>query len=169
MLLGTRSSIPDDIINRMPVYITLNPLLYFLLVEFIFLHFRPIRFACTSISRERQTWALHLFLLQWMHPPLSMQSVVLYLIVGCSYIVAWTSMVFRFYPQLFPGMSCITLNLPLYFIIQRIFPPPVLDWWLCSISIADIACIKSHPVGESWAPPVLDFDCWHCLHQIPSR
>jgi len=40
---------------------------------------------------------------------------------------------------------------------------------LCLISIADIACIKSHPVGELWAPPVLDFNCWHCLHQIPSR
>jgi len=39
---------------------------------------------------------------------------------------------------------------------------------LCSISIADIACIKSHPDSESRAPPVLDFDCWHCLHQIPS-
>jgi len=40
---------------------------------------------------------------------------------------------------------------------------------LCSISTTDIACLKSHPVRESCAPPLLDFDHWHCLHEIPSR
>ena len=40
---------------------------------------------------------------------------------------------------------------------------------LCFISMADIACMKSHPASEWCAPPLLDFDCWHCLHEIPSR
>jgi len=40
---------------------------------------------------------------------------------------------------------------------------------LCSISITDTACMKSHPVRESCGPPLLDFDHWHCLHEIPSR
>jgi len=39
----------------------------------------------------------------------------------------------------------------------------------CLILIADIACMKSHPECELCAPAVLDFDCWHCLHETPSR
>jgi len=40
---------------------------------------------------------------------------------------------------------------------------------LCSISIADNACMKSHPACESCAPPLLNFYCWQCLHEILSR
>ena len=40
---------------------------------------------------------------------------------------------------------------------------------LCLISITDIACVKSHPESELCAPPLLDFNHWHCMHEIPSR
>ena len=40
---------------------------------------------------------------------------------------------------------------------------------LCLISITDIACIKSHQGCEWCAAPLLDFHCWHCLHEILSR
>ena len=41
--------------------------------------------------------------------------------------------------------------------------------FLCLISIADIACMNSHPACESCAAPLLDFHCWHCLHELSSR
>jgi len=40
---------------------------------------------------------------------------------------------------------------------------------LCLILIADIACMKSHLVCELCVASLLDFDCWHCLHEILSR
>jgi len=40
--------------------------------------------------------------------------------------------------------------------------------FLCLISIAEIACIKSHLGCESFAGPQLDFYCWYCLHKISS-
>ena len=38
----------------------------------------------------------------------------------------------------------------------------------CLMSIADIACMKSHPGSECCAAALLDIHCWHCLHEIPS-
>ena len=35
--------------------------------------------------------------------------------------------------------------------------------------MTDISCMKCHPGSELCAPPLLDFDHWHCLHKIPSR
>ena len=40
---------------------------------------------------------------------------------------------------------------------------------LCLILIADVACMNSHPGCELCASPLLYFDCWCCLHEIPSR
>ena len=40
---------------------------------------------------------------------------------------------------------------------------------LCLISIADLACMNSHPGCESCAAPQLDFHFWHCLHELSSR
>ena len=56
------------------------------------------------------------------------------------------------------------LTLPAWNPIQRVSGVCL----LCSILITDIACIKSHPGCEWCAPPLLDFDHWHCLHEIPS-
>jgi len=39
---------------------------------------------------------------------------------------------------------------------------------LCFISTADIPCMNSHPVCESCAAALLDFYCWHSLHELPS-
>jgi len=39
---------------------------------------------------------------------------------------------------------------------------------LCLISIADIPCMNSHLVCESCAAALLDFHCWHSLHELPS-
>jgi len=39
---------------------------------------------------------------------------------------------------------------------------------LCLISIADITCMNSHPASESCAAALLDFHCWHYLHELPS-
>ena len=36
------------------------------------------------------------------------------------------------------------------------------------ISIADIACMNSYPASESCAAPLLNFYCWHCLHELLS-
>jgi len=41
-------------------------------------------------------------------------------------------------------------------------------YFLCLILIADIACMKSRPGCELRAPSLIYFDCWHCLHEIPS-
>ena len=40
---------------------------------------------------------------------------------------------------------------------------------LCLISTADISCMILYPESESYAAPLLDLHCWHCLHEIPSR
>ena len=57
------------------------------------------------------------------------------------------------------------LTLPAWNPIQSVSPVQL----LFLISIADIACMKSHPGCESCAVPFLDFHCWHCLYKIPSR
>ena len=36
------------------------------------------------------------------------------------------------------------------------------------ISVADIACMNSYLVCESFAAHVLDFYCWHYMHELPS-
>ena len=41
--------------------------------------------------------------------------------------------------------------------------------FLCLISITDISCMKSHPDSELCAPPLLDFNHWNSLHEIPFR
>jgi len=40
---------------------------------------------------------------------------------------------------------------------------------LCLIPIANIACMKFHPGCEWCAASLLDFHCWHCLHEILSK
>ena len=48
--------------------------------------------------------------------------------------------------------------------IQQVSAVPL----LCLISIADMACMKSHPASECCAAALLDIHCWHGLHEIPS-
>lgn len=40
---------------------------------------------------------------------------------------------------------------------------------ISSISISDIICLNFYPEGGLCVAPLLDFYCWHCLDEIPSR
>jgi len=57
------------------------------------------------------------------------------------------------------------LTLPVWTPIQEVSHVPL----ICLISIADIPCMNSHPGSESCVAALLDFHCWHFLHELPSR
>ena len=77
----------------------------------------------------------------------------LYLILSSEWVVCSLSAWFLF------------LTLPAWNFIQLVSSVQI----LCLISISDISYMESHTVSQLWTAPLLNFHCWHCLHEILFR
>jgi len=77
----------------------------------------------------------------------------------CLHEIPSSSWVMCAFSAWFPSLTMSAWN-PIQ-LVSRVCP-------LCLISIADNACMKSHPVCELCVPPLLDFHCWQCLYEISS-